>query len=309
MNSLTSPIRRAGIQRGEVRMPSPALDAWIGLREGFLNQLIPVNPSDILNQAISVSQENESPDLAAELRYAMDKLKAAAVDQDGMLVDYTWLRVSPAYAAYRERCSTLLQTYNPAKLPTEEARRAFWINLYNSLTLDAVIRFGIKRSVSEGRLGLLSFFRRASYIVNGLRISLDDIEHGILRGNQGHPYLPGPHFASDNPRLGWVLPLDPRIHFALNCASRSCPPIRSYSAEKLDTQLDLATGNFINATAEVHSEEERVYLSQIFRWFEQDFSGRESMIDFVLRYLPGSRAEWRTMQICFTPYDWRLNTH
>jgi len=180
--------------------------------------------------------------------------------------------------------------------------------------LDAVIALGIQQSVSDGRLGLLSFFRRAAYLVNGMRNSLDDIEHGILRGNQGHPYLPGAHFPSNDPRLGWTLPGDPRIHFALNCASRSCPPILSYSAAKLDFQLDLAVRHFIDTTVEVLPMSKQIFLSQIFGWFERDFGGRERMLALILRYLPDNQRgtflpkNREMIRVRSTSKDWSLNS-
>jgi hypothetical protein len=68
----------------------------------------------------------------------------------------------------------------------------------------------------------MSFFRWAAYNVCGYQVSVDDIKHGILRSNKGHPYFPGANFTQDDPRQKWIIsPLDVRIHYALNCASRS----------------------------------------------------------------------------------------
>jgi hypothetical protein len=101
--------------------------------------------------------------------------------------------------------------------------------------------------------------------------------------------VPGPHFASDDPRLAWSLPLDSRLHFALNCGGRSCPPIRSYSAEK----LDLATCVFLVATVEVGENSDEVWLSRILSWYRGDFGGREGVLDFLIRYLPaGERRDF-----------------
>lgn len=166
------------------------------------------------------------------------------------------------------------------------ARRAFWINLYYALVLDAVIAFSIERSVTDGRFGVFKFFRRAAYNVAGLRMSLDDIEHGILRRNRGYPFITGAHFVGSAPRLSWSLPLDPRVHCALNCASRSCPPIQSYSAEQIDAQLDLATRSFIDANAEPSPEGSRLIVSEIFRWYNKDFNSKNGVVGFLVRHLP-----------------------
>jgi hypothetical protein len=160
---------------------------------------------------------------------------------------------------------------------------------------------------------MLSFFRRAAYIVDGQRVSLEDIEHGILRGNRGNPYVPGAHFAGPDPRRAWSLPLDPRIHFALNCGGNFCPPIQSYAPQRLDAQLDLAARNFVNATVEIAPESDEVRLSQILRWYEGDFGSRDEMIDFLIVHLPDDArrdylsANRGAYRLVYTPYDWRLN--
>jgi hypothetical protein len=243
----------------------------------------------------------------------MDRLKVLAMDESGGSVDYDRLRASQEYKEYRQKCSALLQEYQPEKLPTISAQRAFWINLYNALLIDAVIALNIQESVAEGRLGLIAFFRRAAYQIDGKRVSLEDLEQGILRGNRGHPLLPGPQFTSDDPRLAWCLPLDPRIHFALNCGSRSCPPFQIYSSDKLDQQLDLATRGFINSTVEIDSEKTVVHLSKIFQWYGGDFGGRRGIIDFLTTNLQDDHRKQfllenrNELHFVYTPYDWGLN--
>jgi hypothetical protein len=190
---------------------------------------------------------------------------------------------------------------------------AFWINLYNALMMDAVIFFNVHHSVAEGHLGQLTFFRRAAYNVAGLRVSLDDIEHGILRGNRGHPFLPGPHFTSRDARLAWVLPLDPRVHFALNCASRSCPPIQVYSADHLEVQLDLAARDFIDSDMKLNPAKNLLVVSSLFQWFKGDFGGRDGIVSFLIDHLPfDERRAWLSknkdaIKLRYAPYDWNLN--
>ncbi len=288
-------------------------DTLIRGREFLLNRLAGASADMVLNPVRDDGKMPPPADLSATIKQTLDDLKATAMDQDGAKVDYAALRASPAYAAYQEECLVKLQRFQPRKLETAEAQRAFWINLYNALVLDAVIALDVHDSVTEGWLGMLSFFRRAAYIVDGQRVSLEDIEHGILRGNRGNPYVPGPHFAGSDPRFAWSLPLDPRIHFALNCGGNSCPPIQSYAPQRLDAQLDLAARNFVNATVETYPESNDVHLSQILRWYKGDFGSREEMIDFLIAHLPDDArrdtlANNRdTYRFVYTPYDWRLN--
>lgn len=288
-------------------------DSLIRLRESILNSLAGVSQSTVINTEAASKPLSPTADLAAQLKRTLTELKDSVMSANGTSVDYAALRESDAYAEYRQECLAALRQFDPHRLPSLNAARVFWINLYNALVIDAVICFGIQESVTEGVIGLLTFFRRAAYLVGGQRLSLEDIEHGILRGNRGNPYMPGVHFPSKDPRLAWSLPLDPRIHFALNCGGRSCPPIRAYEAKQLDRQLDLATRGFLNETVEVNPEQSEVVLSQIFRWYAADFGGKEGIIRFLLDHLPAGERRHALPEIgdkiCFSykAYDWRLN--
>jgi hypothetical protein len=278
-------------------------------REYILDRL--AGTPQILNPPQPNGNESEPDDIASSLRQTLQDLKAAAIDESGLRIDYATLRASPAYVERQVRLLSQLHSFNPHHLRTANARRAFWINLYNTLVIDAVISLNVEGSVTDGFFGLVAFFRGAAYKIGGQRVSLDDIEHGILRGNRGHPLLLGPHFASDDPRLEWMLPLDPRIHFALNCGARSCPPIRSYEPEKLDAQLDLATRSFLDTTVAIRPGE--VSLSQLFRWYRADFGGRGGVRGFLLEYLNDDRRRELlsmgkgALRFRYAPYDWGLN--
>jgi len=289
-------------------------EGFIKVREAAVNRLVGANSSLVLNSGLTESDVPPPADLAARLKDTLEKLKVSVMNEAGSQVDYSSLRYDPAYADYREKCLAALSGYKPQRLLTVDERRAFWINLYNALVIDAVINFGVQQSVIEGRLGLLTFFRRAAYQVDGRRVSLEDIEHGILRCNRGNPYMPGPHFPLDDPRMTWVLPLDPRIHFALNCGGRSCPPIRSYHPEKLNEQLDLAARSFVTNETEIHPESDQLFLSRIFRWYEADFGGRQGILEFIAHHVPDddrcdTLREGKTkFNFEYQPYDWSLNT-
>ncbi|HEX9838385.1 MAG TPA: DUF547 domain-containing protein, partial [Anaerolineales bacterium] len=243
----------------------------------------------------------------------LHEILSGGLTEHGERVDYASLRASLLYDDFR-RCTGKLHTFDPSTLPDRNARLAFWINLYNTLVLDAVIALGIRRSITEQRAGL-TFLRQAAYLVGDQRMSCDDIEHGILRANRGHPLFPGKQFGSSDPRLKWVIqPFDARIHFALNCASRSCPPIRVYSAEDLESQLDLATRSYLATDVQIMPEKNTLQLSSIFKWFATDFGRREGIIDFVLSHLSDTTERTWLMQqrgrvsLRYKPYDWSLNS-
>jgi hypothetical protein len=295
----------------------------ISLREKLLDIVSRSDRAQTLNPSTlpSVVRASHAPapgmdsmngDPAAELVDLLRKVLSRGLADRGENVDYVALRADPLYDDFRH-CTAKLRAYDPAILPDRNARLAFWINLYNTLVLDAIIALGVRRTIMEKRAGL-TFLRQAAYIFGGQRLSCDDIEHGILRANRGHPLYPGKQFASSYPRLKWVIkPFDARIHFALNCASRSCPPIRAYSPENLDSQLELATRGYLATDVQILPEENALYLSSIFKWFAQDFGGREGIIDFVLSHLANTTERtWMTQQrgkvaLHYKPYDWSLN--
>ena len=113
--------------------------------------------------------------------------------------------------------------------------------------------------------------------------------------------------------------IDPRIHFALNCASRSCPPIAWYRGDRLSIELDQAAASFLESGGmQFNIDRGIVWLSQLFRWYAADFGGRilavgsrQPLLDFVARYqLAGPVREFLTTgqpRVRFLSYDWSLN--
>lgn len=171
-----------------------------------------------------------------------------------------------------------------------QAAKAFWLNLYNALTLHAMHAANIQNSVLESA----GFFNRYAYNIDGLVLTLNQIEHGILRGNR--PALVGlPPFAKNDPRAKWVLPLDARIHFALNCGAASCPPIRHYQSANLEQQLELATQAYLS---DCQIKNGVVYLPRLLSYYQADFG---KPLEFARRYRPDLPE---TAQVRFLPYQW-----
>ena len=157
-----------------------------------------------------------------------------------------------------------------------------------------------------------------AYNVGGLVFTLDDIEHGVLRENRGHPAKKAPCFAKDDPRLKVVCSLDPRIHFALNCGANSCPPIKVYSGEKLDRQLGLASSAFLKSSVVANDETKTVSMSKLLYWYRVDFGSTDQEVFKSLASMIGSNAELKgtllkaadqDYAIEYADYDWSLNDH
>ena len=274
-----------------------------------------IPPDFVLNSGSEPNGTMASEPVAADLHRIVNALKAEAYDAERGRVDYARLCASPTYAEYCQ-CARRLQSFDPSALGSRQERLAFWINLYNALIVDAVIQFKVKRSVNEAP----GFFWRAAYNIGGRRYCSFDIEYGLLRANASHPAIPGPHFGSRDPRRRYSLEqLDPRLHFALVCAARSCPPIAVYDAAHIDEQLDMAAHAFINhGGVKIDHAADEVWLSQIFQWYATDFRGRpfalgdkRPLLEFISAYL-ADEADREYMRrdkltVRFRPYDWSLN--
>lgn len=282
--------------------------ALISLRNWLLQRLVPKTQRSPLNAGTApgkLAQPGEF--VAGQLRSLLE----AARYKDNRL-DYAAVQASAAYQDLQAEIAGLNKLRHE-QLGGRTQQMAFWINLYNLLTLHAVIARRVRRSVAERFYGL-GFFSSAAYRVGGLRFSLDDIEHGLLRGNRGHPYLPGPQFAPGDARLAWLVePLEVRIHFALNCASASCPPVGVYQSARLDEQLEAATRHYLNQEITLNPSGNGLRLPMILKWYQDDFGGREAMLAFTARYLGDGPAKKLLSEsglstpIKYKPYDWSLN--
>ncbi len=177
-------------------------------------------------------------------------------------------------------------------LMTRDAALAYWINLYNAQTVALVLDAWPVGSIREVRGGLFNLgpWDEKVLKVERKELSLDDIEHGILR-----PI--------------WK---DPRLHYALNCAALGCPNLgeAAYQAETVDATLDAAAHAFMNHPRGVRFEGDDLIVSSIYSWFEEDFGGSESGVlnhmrahaEPALRERLAGRTEYDDHS-----YDWAIN--
>jgi hypothetical protein len=184
----------------------------------------------------------------------------------------------------------ILERIDPNSLLRRE-QFAFYINVYNAWTIKLILsRYPDIQSIKDIGGIFKSPWKQKIVHLNGEVFTLDDIEHHILR----------PLFK------------DPRIHFAINCASISCPVLRSepYTGAKLDAQLQDATTRFINDPQRNRIEKNILVISKIFKWFPEDFN--KDVVGFVSAY---ARGDFKTkiennkdkIKIKYQAYDWSLN--
>jgi hypothetical protein len=198
----------------------------------------------------------------------------------------------------------LLAQANPQEihnqLDTDDKRLAFWLNLYN-----AFVQMRLHQSPElfkhRGK-----FYKKKDYLVAGKSLSLDYIEHGILRRSKNKlsmGYL-NKWFPDSFERKMRVRKLDSRIHFALNCGASSCPPIRFYEAEKINRQLDLASKIYLQGEVKYDEAANKIYLPKLFSWFRGDFGGKKGIKRFLKKYalLPTDSNP----KLVFKKYNWDL---
>ncbi len=283
--------------------PMPWGERWrLLLRPRLLN----LPPREPYPQAAPPQQGHP----AQRLKREMNILRGLFYDGHKQRVDYGAIGESDYYRVFRATAASLAD-FDVAELQSDAERIAFWINLYNAIVVHGVVELGVMVSVRE----LPLFFGRVAYRVGGRVYTADDIEHGILRGNARPPNRPWRRFGRRDPRLAYaVREVDPRIHFALVCASRTCPPIEVYTADELDHQLATSAEVFVNGTSHIDRAVRRLELSEIFNWYRPDFHRSDAeLVRYVADLLYDEEAaQWLrgqapSLRLAYRRYDWRLN--
>ena len=249
-------------------------------------------PMALLAMALCAAVTSAKPDNALFTAVLKAHVK------DG-LVDYVGLKADPRLAGYLEQLSAT----DPAKLASDQERLALWLNAYNAYTLQLIIDRQPAKSITEigtGGLALGSLLRTTAWdipfaVIGKRRYTLNQIEHEVIRARFK----------------------DARAHFALNCASCSCPALRSeaYEAEKLDRQLDEQGRLFLRDSTRNRFElgTRTAYLSSIFKWYPKDFGeGDRGALLAAAKYAPAEvrksiEADPTTWKVEYLAYDWSLN--
>lgn len=187
------------------------------------------------------------------------------------------------------------------QLNTDDKRKVFWVNIYNGFVVD------ILKKNPDAYKRKNAFFSDKQILIAGQKLSFDMIEHGLLRSSKNKwtmGYL-GKIWVGSFEKKFRVDRLDYRIHFALNCGAKSCPPIAYYEPENIDSQLELATANFLSSQNQIDIKNKIIYLPKIFSWFRADFGGKKGIIKLLLKHKIISQDIG--YQIKFKNYDWSLD--
>ncbi len=195
-------------------------------------------------------------------------------------VDYEKIKNNPDL---QEKIRLQREKLKTIKVPEEKKHKlAFWINAYNFFTIvDVVNNYPITGMKKIG-------WKSRHHEVEGTLYSLDNIEHNVIR------------------------PLaDPRIHFAINCASVGCPSLKIeiFDGNQIDTQLDKVVANALKNPLHLRMVNNKLDATQLFKWFSKDFEsgGYEGVADFVNRFAPERLRNTHQIEKKIK-YDWALNT-
>ncbi|MDX1686023.1 MAG: DUF547 domain-containing protein [Saprospiraceae bacterium] len=218
-----------------------------------------------------------------------------------------WVRCSMDYLELlkdRNDVSDVLNTLKEAEmrdlaesLETKEEKLAFWINIYNAHVITLLLEDPTYFEDKD------VFFKERDINIAGINMSLDEIEHGILRDSRikwSLGYLQK-WFEPDWIRILRNEEVDARIHFALNCGAVDCPPVGIYNDLEVNSQLDKMTTRYLNKKTTV--EGDKVTTTPLFSWFRADFGGKNGIKEFLVRF---DIIEDSDVDLSFSDYDWTM---
>ncbi|WP_131458228.1 DUF547 domain-containing protein [Jiulongibacter sediminis] len=242
-------------------------------------------PAGEESKAVNI-EEKEEGGYARES--AWDELLKDHVDDKGM-VDYGGMKKD------REKLEGYLKEISangPAKNWSKDEKMAYWINAYNAFTIKLILdNEGVSSIKDIGPAAQIPFVNTPWDIkfieIEGKKYDLNNIEHGILRKD---------------------FKKDPRYHFALVCAAKSCPRLRNeaYTAKKLDKQLEEEAEVFLNNEEKNIINNNEVKISPLFKWYSKDFERKMGIAEWINTY-SDDKVDKKMDKFSYTDYSWELN--
>lgn len=208
-----------------------------------------------------------------------DELLQKHVSEDGR-VDYKSFKNEHDKLLGHISVMGRLQADQRFKTFSSDFKLAYWINLYNALTVDLILRNYPVKSIKD----IERPWKQRLWKQFNIDFNLDEIEHQIIRKMN-----------------------EPRIHFALVCAAQSCPKLynKAFTEDNLDSTLTTLTKTFLADPSKNNISEKRIKLSKIFKWFTKDFKTNGTLIDFLNKYTEVSISEHA--KTSYLDYNWNLN--
>lgn len=283
--------------------------------DNSIYRLLEDDESTALNSGMSsVCEPRPAPEVAEELRRLILTLYSKYLSKDGKGVDYESMEKSTEFKGYVKHTAELQRVKLDGM--SREETLAFFINVYNAL----VIHANVVRGPPVNLWQRYKFFNTVNYIIGGHSFGLNQIENGILRSNRKAIGAVTKPFSKSDPRLRVALPApEPKVHFALVCGAKSCPPIKTYTAAGIDEELSLAAESFLEGEdgCVLNMPKREICLSKIFQWYRVDFgSNNEELVQFVLAHMGQGQKKDQLQEllisgnfkVSFMRYNWDLNS-
>jgi len=246
----------------------------------------------------------------ALLADALDALAARHYDAEHHRMDYGAAAVSAEFRDLQQATGQLSGT-DPGELDSVRARVAFWLNVYNALTLHVVLAHRVHDTLQD----VPDVFTGPRYRVGGHDVTLDVVEHGILRRN-ARKYL-GVSGILDrrDARSAWMpARIEPSLHFGLYTACMSSPVLQAFRVDSVRGQLAQSARAYLDATIRIDDAGGTILVPRLFKWYAADFGGRdEPILAFVAEHLPHDArhrhidANGSRLDLVHDAYDWRIN--
>ena len=246
------------------------------LRISTLLLFLLLQPASLWPDSVAIVPITNEQNCASLDHNIWDRLLNSFVDDNGNVNYIGFKKESGTLNRYLEQLGS--NTVNEDW--SREKKLTYYINLYNAATVKLILDNYPLASITD----IPKPWDKKCIKYGGELISLGEIEHKILRKMN-----------------------EPRIHFAINCASFSCPKLlnAAYTEDKLDKQLDMAAKDFINDPSRNIISENKVQLSRIFKWYKKDFEKNGSLISYLNQYLKSSISP--DTKIEYIKYNWSLN--
>jgi len=281
-------MAQAEAQRRATEAQQAALDAQRAQEAQIAREAQAAQDAQAIKEAQAAQQaaeQVETPPAAANPNAPYNAFLAKYVSSVNGINLVAYDQVTPADRAALRSYIEMLSTQDIEALP-RDAEMATWFNLYNAKTIELILENYPTKSIRK----ISNPWKKDRLVVNGRKMSLDDIEHGTVRKKYN----------------------EPRVHYAFNCASIGCPNVKptAWEAATLEADLVQASRDFVASERGVSVRDGKIVASSIFKWYKKDFGGNEAGVLAHLRqYASGSKkaALDAATKINKYDYDWDLN--
>jgi len=211
-------------------------------------------------------------------------------------------RYDTDYSAMLDSLEKVMPDVLAKELDDDDAKKAFWINVYNSY-----IQIILTKNPEKFEESRSQFFQEPQFIIAGQELSFEDVEHGIIRRSKarlGLGIFPK-WFPGKFERQMRTKKVDPRVHFALNCGAKSCPPVAAFDYRRVEEQLKIMSINHLKKHSRYDEATNTVYVPKLLQWFSGDFGlSKRKKRKFLIKH--GAIPEGTKPDIKFDVYDWTL---